>query len=62
MSPPKSEIWKYYERKGNTTALCKLCGKILKTSGNTTNLKSHMQNKHYSVFFIRNCKYHLNNS
>jgi hypothetical protein len=26
-----------------------MCSKILKTSGNTTNLKTHLKQKHYSI-------------
>jgi hypothetical protein len=31
------------------TAKCNMCSKILKTSGNTTNLKTHLKQKHYSI-------------
>lgn len=38
---PKSELWKYFLKVSKTEAKCKVCAKIIKTSGNTTNLKSH---------------------
>ncbi|XP_046868449.1 E3 SUMO-protein ligase ZBED1-like isoform X2 [Drosophila willistoni] len=34
----------------NGTAKCKLCQKIIKTSGNSTNMSSHIKNKHYDTF------------
>lgn len=38
---PKSDLWKYFLKLSKTEAKCKVCAKIIKTSGNTTNLKSH---------------------
>lgn len=40
----------YYSNFKNGTATCNLCLKVIKTSGNTTNMASHMKNKHYDVF------------
>ncbi|XP_043662771.1 uncharacterized protein LOC122626538 [Drosophila teissieri] len=34
----------------NGTAKCKLCERIIKTSGNTSNMSSHLKNKHNDVF------------
>lgn len=44
--PPKSVFWQFFEKKDNNTAICLCCGKTLKTSGNTTNLRSHIESKH----------------
>ena len=44
--PPKSAFWQFFEKKDNNTAICLCCGKTLKTSGNTTNLRSHIESKH----------------
>lgn len=42
--PPKSrsDVWKYFLKLANNSAQCKFCAKVLKTSGNTTNLKGHL--------------------
>ncbi|KAL1493854.1 hypothetical protein ABEB36_009540 [Hypothenemus hampei] len=42
MAPSKSEVWKYFTSKDTTSACCKQCGKVIKTSGNITNLKKHL--------------------
>ncbi|XP_050746260.1 uncharacterized protein LOC108032945 isoform X2 [Drosophila biarmipes] len=34
----------------NGTAKCKLCNNVIKISSNTTNLASHLKNKHADVF------------
>ncbi|XP_030376705.1 zinc finger BED domain-containing protein 1 [Scaptodrosophila lebanonensis] len=39
----RSKIWKYYEKLDNNCAQCQLCEKIIKTSGNTSNLMKHMK-------------------
>lgn len=41
--PPKSDIWKYFLKQDKNQARCKVCGKVLKTSGNTTNLRGHFK-------------------
>lgn len=46
MAPPKSHVWKNFQKINATEAKCKLCFKILKTCGNTTNLNKHMKKKH----------------
>jgi hypothetical protein len=43
------EIWKHFQKVTPNTAKCNMCSKILKTSGNTTNLKTHLKQKHYSI-------------
>lgn len=48
--PPKSNFWQYFEkRSGSQFATCRLCQKIIKTSGNTSNLKCHIQAKHKEI-------------
>lgn len=49
MAPPRSNIWKHFQKVTPNTAKCNMCSKILKTSGNTTNLKTHLKQKHYSI-------------
>ncbi|XP_041451235.1 E3 SUMO-protein ligase ZBED1 [Drosophila obscura] len=39
----RSKVWKYYDKISNNTAQCQLCEKIIKTSGNTSNLMKHMK-------------------
>ncbi|XP_047039336.1 zinc finger BED domain-containing protein 4-like [Helicoverpa zea] len=43
MAPPQSEIWKYFKKISNEQASCKTCFKIIKTSGNTSNMKKHVK-------------------
>ncbi|KAF2886188.1 hypothetical protein ILUMI_19985 [Ignelater luminosus] len=46
----KSAIWNYFKRGDNDKeATCKFCNKNLKTSGNTTNLRGHIEKKHSDV-------------
>ncbi|XP_070134442.1 E3 SUMO-protein ligase ZBED1-like [Drosophila bipectinata] len=45
-------IKKNYSEIKNGTAKCNLCNKMVKTSGNTTNLTSHVKNKH-NEFFLK---------
>lgn len=42
----KSAVWKYFTKHDNISARCKLCTKILKHGGNTTNLMQHLHRKH----------------
>lgn len=49
MAPPRSNIWKRFQKVTPNTAKCNLCVKVLKTSGNTTNLKTHLKQKHSSI-------------
>jgi len=43
--PPKSNIWQVFEKNQNSTK-CRLCLMEIKTSGNTTNLRSHLKRHH----------------
>lgn len=50
MSPSKkkktcSDVWKFYI-KTSGGGKCKLCGKEIKSCGNTTNLMNHFRRKH----------------
>lgn len=42
MAPP-SNIWKHFTKLNNSLALCNICRKTLKTSGNTSNLHNHLK-------------------
>lgn len=42
----KSKAWNYFEPKDKYSAECKLCNKIIKTAGNTTNIKAHLKHQH----------------
>jgi hypothetical protein len=41
-----SVVWKYFHKSGDGSTTCKLCGKQLKTSGNTSNLLGHITRLH----------------
>lgn len=42
-----SDVWTYFEATNEKNcAKCRLCGKIYKTSGNTTNLQDHLKRSH----------------
>lgn len=40
-----SVMWKYFHKLENG-GTCKLCNAMVKTCGNTTNLKQHLKRKH----------------
>ncbi|XP_036320331.1 zinc finger BED domain-containing protein 4-like [Rhagoletis pomonella] len=42
----KSRIWNYFTKIGDREAVCKICNKNLKTPGNTTNLRGHLDKVH----------------
>lgn len=48
--PPKSDVWRFYSKCSGTTSICELCKKILKSSGNTTNLVGHLKAKHKDIY------------
>ena len=50
MSPPKSKVWKHFKWRDSKSAECKYCHKIFRTSGNSTNLQSHLKSFHSHVF------------
>lgn len=46
----RSAIWNYFKRCDNEKeATCKFCDKCLKTSGNTSSLRGHLEKKHSNV-------------
>lgn len=47
--PPKSRFWEFFEKLENNEAKCRSCHKIIKTCGNTTNLKLHIEKMHSSL-------------
>ncbi|CAH1106941.1 unnamed protein product [Psylliodes chrysocephalus] len=46
----KSSAWNYFNKIDDKTAKCKICQRIIKTAGNTTNLMGHIRNLHKAVF------------
>jgi len=42
MAPP-SKLWKTFTKINQILAKCNLCNQIIKTSGNTSNLKAHLE-------------------
>jgi hypothetical protein len=50
MAPPKSKCWQYFTKLSKETAQCNMCSKILKTSGNTSNLMCHVKQKHSKIY------------
>lgn len=42
----KSKVWQYFKKGDNSLASCKICNKVLKTSGNTSNLRGHIEKVH----------------
>ena len=45
----RSLVWKYFEKKTPTTAMCFLCKKEYKNAGNTSNLYEHLKRKHFTA-------------
>ncbi|XP_052129326.1 zinc finger BED domain-containing protein 4-like [Frankliniella occidentalis] len=43
MAPPKSAAWKHFTKLSKTEAKCTICGGVVKTSGNTSNLWLHLE-------------------
>lgn len=50
MAPSKSDCWKYFIRT-NEGGKCNICQKVIKTSGNTTNLRFHLIRTHPKLQF-----------
>lgn len=46
--PSKSNYWKYFIRI-NESGKCNICQQIIKTSGNTTNLRFHLMRTHLKI-------------
>ncbi|XP_039275891.1 uncharacterized protein LOC111059093 [Nilaparvata lugens] len=49
MSPPTSKVWSNLRRKDGKLAICKLCFREVKYSGNTSNLTKHMMTNQKNV-------------
>lgn len=45
-----SVVWNFFKKIDRQNVSCNVCGKIYKTSGNTTNLSTHLKNKHHHAF------------
>lgn len=43
---PPAIVWDYFNKIDTSSARCKQCNTIVKTSGNTSNLRAHINNKH----------------
>lgn len=43
------DYYRDFNYRGNT-AKCNLCDKVIKTSGNTSNILSHLRNKHHDAY------------
>lgn len=41
-----SFCWKHFAKINGNSAKCNICGKTIKTAGNTTNMKDHLRNVH----------------
>ncbi|CAG5009216.1 unnamed protein product [Parnassius apollo] len=65
-----SSVWKFFKKEDNNndSASCNLCGKSYKTCGNTTNLATHLKNRHHFTYLqmmkmpssLKTTKYSLN--
>ncbi|XP_050065455.1 zinc finger BED domain-containing protein 4-like [Aphis gossypii] len=49
----RSDVWKFFDKKDNKSAVCNICQKTLKTSGNTSNLNGHLKNVHGNIFSVK---------
>ena len=50
----KSVVWKHFSSISSNEAKCNICGKSVKVSGGTSNLRSHLKKWHNSVFTADN--------
>ncbi|CAH1099724.1 unnamed protein product [Psylliodes chrysocephalus] len=49
--PPKSNVWKYFDKTNKEYSICNLCNKKIKTCGNTSNLRCHIKSIHNQELF-----------
>lgn len=49
-----SFVWNYFVKESNSSSKCKLCNKVIRTSGNTTNLMAHLRLKHQTEIDFTN--------
>lgn len=47
--PPISNVWKHFTKVSSNLSMCNICRKRLKTSGNTSNLRSHLKTHNKSI-------------
>lgn len=45
-----SVVWNFFKKIDKQNVTCNLCGKTYKSSGNTTNLSTHLKTKHHHAF------------
>ena len=50
MSQNRSDVWKHFVDKNETTAKCAVCDAIIRHHGNTTNLREHLNRRHSTVY------------
>lgn len=46
---PISNVWKHFTKVNSDIAMCNICRKRLKTSGNTSNLRNHYKTHNKSI-------------
>ena len=49
MSPPKSKVWKHFQKTDKDNVRCNYCDKKFKTSGNTSNMRGYLATFHAST-------------
>lgn len=49
-STNSSIVWTYFKKVDTRNVSCNLCGKNYKSSGNTTNLATHLKIKHHHAY------------
>lgn len=52
MTSKKSELWKHFIKVNESVAECKICKSHVKSSGNTTNLKQHLNRRHQTLVSV----------
>lgn len=57
MAPQKSKWWIHFTRIDTKNAKFKTCGRFVKTYGNTSNLKAHMQQMHPKLILSAEAEY-----
>lgn len=60
-SKNSSIVWTYFKKVDTKSVSCNLCGKTYKSSGNTTNLASHLRSKHHHAYAQLYIKERTNN-
>lgn len=53
MAPKKiSSVWQFFNKIDDKSSKCKLCQRMIRSAGNTTNLLGHIRNVHKSYLEI----------